>query len=57
MPGVPVSAFPWRQWKIAGDLFPEKHQATINELAAVAADAGDENPALVEFFINLILLR
>ena len=57
MPSVPVSSFAWRQWKIVGDLFPEKHQATIDELAAVAADADDEHPTPEAYFNNLKLLR
>ena len=57
MPGVPVSSFPWRQWKVVGDLLPEKHQATIDELAAVADDAVDANPALEAYFINLELFK
>ena len=52
MPSVPVSSFPWRQWKIVGDLIPEKHQATIDELATVTADANDEHPTLEAYFIN-----
>ena len=54
---MPVFSFPWRQWKIVDDLLPEKHQATIDELAAVAADAGDEHPALEAYFINLELFK
>ena len=53
LPGVPGSSFPWRQWKVVGNLLPEKHQATIDELAAVADDAVDVNPALEAYFTNL----
>ena len=54
---MPVSSFPWRQSNVVGDLLPEKHQATIDELAAVASDADDEYPALEAYLINLELLK
>ena len=57
MPGVPVSSHPWRQWKVVGDLLPEKHQAMIDQLASVAIDADDENPTLEAYFINLELFK
>ena len=55
MAGVATGSIPWRQWKEVGGLFPENHQAAVDELAAVANDTVDVNPALEAYFINLEL--
>ena len=52
--GAPAGSFPWRQWKVVGDLLPEKHQALIDKLVA-EADEDDENPTLEAYFINSLL--
>ena len=57
MAGVAKGSFPWRQWEVVGDLLPENHQATVDELATVADDAVDANPALEAYFINLELFE
>ena len=57
MAGAATGSFSWRQWKEAGDLFPENYQAAIDELAAVAEDAVDVNPSLEAYFINLELFE
>ena len=37
MRGVAAGSNPWRQWKVVGDLLPEKHQEAIDDLVAAAA--------------------
>ena len=57
MAGVAKGSFPWRQLEVVGDLLPENHQATVDELATVVDDAVDVNPALEAYFINLELFE
>ena len=57
MAGVATGSFPWRQWNEVGNLLSGKHQTAIDELAAVAADADDENPTPGAYFINLELFE
>ena len=57
MAGVATGSFPWRRWKVVGDILPENHQAAVDELAAVVDDAADVNPALEACFINLELFE
>ena len=52
-----TGSFPWRQWKVVGDLLPENQQATVDELAVVAGGAVDVNPTPEAYFINLELFE
>ena len=41
----------WRQWKVVGELMPEKHQKLIDELMADVGE-DDPDPTLEAYFIN-----
>ena len=43
--------------KVVGDILPENHRVVVDNLAAVADDAVDVNPALEAYFINLELFK